>query len=507
MSGSDTGIDFNFSFAPGTTEQQILGFELAGEIWSQYLVDTYKGENLEVNVHVEMGDDVLPANIIGASFPTIEKTTFGQVRDALIDDATTEVDEQAIDYLKDYLGSRYSVDILVGEEVVNGNFDMHTTSANLKALGLKPGDSQDLDGYIVMNSLESSEISWDYTYLDAPAADELSFLSTAIHELGHTIGFISGIDYSGETESNFINELINYSDLTREIAAEYGVDTNTASITQTSVMDLFRVSLASQDQGTISLTEGDEASFSLDGIVSSLEFSTGLDNQASHWTEGNLGVMNPTLGLGEEWSISINDLSVMDVIGWDVDYSVDFELEDLYDTVQSQVNQKLIEGEYLIDERFADIDSILDTEAYNWSRRSRSSSSSKGGFWWSSRSSRSSSSSGGFWQVGYWASYETQLGTSAMEADSFDNRNEWIDSEASTNKLASLSDRIWGDDDAETGSGKGKDKKKKKDKGKGKDYFSWKEDFWGTKPWKNKDWKDEKFITKKMKKLQKEFDL
>ena len=429
MSGSDTGIDFNFSFSPGTTEQQILGFELAGEIWSQYLVDTYQDadlneHNLELNVHVEMAGGLLPDQIIGASFPTIEKTSYGEVYDALLKDATTQVDELAQDYLRDYLGSRYTVDILVGGDVINDNFDMHTTSANLKALGLKPGDSQELDGYIVMNSFEGSDISWDYTYLDGPAANELSFLSTAVHELAHVMGFISGIDYSGELENNELNDLINHSELTLAIAEFLGADASTASVTQTSVMDLYRVSLASQDLGVISLTEGEAASFSLGGEALNLEFSTGTDFQASHWTEGNLGVMNPTLGLGEEWSVSVNDLTVLDVVGWDVDYTADFEVADLYDDVQLQVTQKLAEGEYLVDERLEDVDSILYTEAYNWCRRSTSSSSSSGGFWWSTRSRTSSSSSGGFWQVGYFATLESGDGESTAETSSPDDSGE-----------------------------------------------------------------------------------
>ena len=48
MSETAGNVDFNFSFAEGATDDQILGFELAGEIWSQYLVDTFKGENLGV---------------------------------------------------------------------------------------------------------------------------------------------------------------------------------------------------------------------------------------------------------------------------------------------------------------------------------------------------------------------------------------------------------------------------------------------------------------------------
>lgn len=32
-------LNFNFSYAPGTTEEQMIGFEMAGNYWSNYLKD------------------------------------------------------------------------------------------------------------------------------------------------------------------------------------------------------------------------------------------------------------------------------------------------------------------------------------------------------------------------------------------------------------------------------------------------------------------------------------
>ena len=456
MNGIDTGVEFNFSFAPETTDAQIVGFELAGEIWSQYLVDTFNGENLDINIHVEMGNDLLPDEIIGASFPTIEKTDYHTVRDALLNDVTSDVDETVAGYLQDYLDNPYSIDILVDGDVINDNFDMHTTSANLKALGIKAGNSSELDGYIVMNGLANSSFSWDYTYLDGPEAGELDFLSTALHEIGHTLGFVSGIDYSGEQVTNWYNNLINSSDLALGIAARFGVDSNTASITETSIMDLFRVSSASQNLGVISLTEGEAATFSIDGAISDLAMSTGADYQGSHWIESNgkegAGVMVPTLGLGERWSISTNDLTVMDAIGWDVNYDAEIDLEALHNVAQSQVESAWIE------QRFDAVDLILNTEAYNWSRRSSSNTSSSG-FWWSSRSSSNTSSSG-FWQVGYWSTYESVSGevitvrATSEERDSshFSEWVEWWREHRSGYSSWGDSNNSWGDNSWGSGS-------------------------------------------------------
>ena len=92
MIGTETGVDFNFSFADGATDEQILGFELAGEIWSQYLVDTFNCKNLEINIHVEIGDDLLPDHIIGGAFPTIETGVhYKNIYAAIENDVRTEV--------------------------------------------------------------------------------------------------------------------------------------------------------------------------------------------------------------------------------------------------------------------------------------------------------------------------------------------------------------------------------------------------------------------------------
>ena len=399
MTGTETGVEFNFSFADGATDEQILGFELAGEIWSQYLRDSFHGDNLEINIHVEIGDDLLPDNIIGGAFPTIETGVhYKDIFAAIDNDATTETDRVVVDNLLD----QKKIDLLVGENVIDKNFQMHSTRANLKALGLIAGNSGQLDGYIVMNSLESSEsVNWNYDYLGGSKEGTVDFLSVAQHEIGHAIGFISGIDYQGWSEDS------------------QGYDGK--ALTHMTSMDLFRYSLASANLGMNDLTFGESAFFSIDGTIdNALAMSTGEDYQGSHWQdetlEDGIGIMNPTLGLNERWSISQNDLLVMDSIGWDVVYPAEINLEALYCAAQSQVETAWIEN------RIDDVDSILNTEAYNWSRRSSGASSSS--FWWSSRSSGASSSS--FWQVGYWSTYESAT-TSTENSAEFN----WQDSEYS----------------------------------------------------------------------------
>ncbi len=398
MNTTHKGVEFNFSFAKGVNKEQILGFELAGEIWSQYLGDTYKCENLEINIHVEISDDLLPEDIIGGAFPTLETGVhYKDIYTAILNDVTTATDQVVVDNLLD----QTKIDLLVGENIIDKNFKMHATRANLKALGLVDGDSNQLDGYIIMNSLESLDsVNWNYDYLDGAEketdAEErtLDFLSVAQHEIGHAIGFISGIDYQGWNEES------------------EGYDEQ--ALTHMTSLDLFRYSMDSANLGINDLTFGEAAFFSIDGTTdNALALSTGEDYQGSHWIdkteEDGLGIMNPTLGLNESWSISHNDLLAMDAIGWDVVYPAEINLEDLHNAAQSQVDAARIV------DRTSDVDAILNTEAYKWSTRSSTSSSSI--FWWSRRSSTSSSSS--FWQVGYWSTYESATASTDNSGEFF----------------------------------------------------------------------------------------
>ncbi|MDJ0901262.1 MAG: NF038122 family metalloprotease [Xenococcus sp. MO_188.B8] len=441
------GVDFNFSFAPGVLDEQILGFEVAGNIWSQYLHDTYKGEDLDINIYVAVGDDILPDDVAGGAFPAIETDIrYKKIYKALKKDITTTTDEIAVDSL---LGTK-KYDVLVGENIIDGNKKMQATRANLKALGMiKKKDFDQLDGFIVMNSLVNNDsISWNYNYLEEPQEGELDFLSVALHEIGHNLGFASGVD------------LENWNEQSEDFDGE--------RISHVTTIDLFRYSLESSELNINDLTFGKAAYFSIDGTVKNgIALSNGADYQASHWINGDLetglGIMNPTIRVGERWEISKNDLTVFDAIGWDVDYDAEVELEDLVedkveelygidleDLVEDAVEhlydmddaknieldalfnntQLRINNAYIVD-RSSEVDEIFSGEAYHWA--SRSSGSSTGGWWWASRSSGSStggwwwasrssgSSTGGWWATGYWSIYDTD--TLSDDTSSNDNLN------------------------------------------------------------------------------------
>ncbi len=316
---------FNFSFDPGTSLQQMTGFQVAGQIWSGYLKD-----NLNVNIHVGVSSS-LPKGVIGGALPGMRAAQlYRTVANAIINDARSSDDfssSNSIQDKSDYEAQFDSFDLKNGD---NKGIKVKTklinlTSANAKSLNLSGGNSTDLDGVILLNDLNGTNVSWDYDFTrrSAPPNRSLDFLSTALHEIAHILGFVSGVDKPGWLNSQVAS---------KADASRYE-KILTTRITNTTTLDLFRYSRAA-GEGINDLSYGSRGSdkfFSVDGGRTSVaQFATGEDrslggdgDQASHWKDQRnpVGIMSPTLDRGARVNVSRIDLRALDVIGWDVDAS------------------------------------------------------------------------------------------------------------------------------------------------------------------------------------------
>ncbi|NEQ44733.1 MAG: DNRLRE domain-containing protein [Leptolyngbya sp. SIOISBB] len=317
-------MQFNFTFDANVSLEQRVGFEMAAAIFEQLLNDDVT-VNLRIGATNELGEN---GQAVGGAIPIFHDTHYGTYQEYLAQDATTAEDQQVIDALQ----AGNTVDVTVNGEVVDGNTELMLTRAQAKALGmedalvLEDGSTWDrdvlanpdgLDGYILVNN------SYDWHYdltraADAPAGT-LDFLTMALHEIGHSLGFVSGLDGLIETFTMHSGEQ------------------RTEGITS---LDLMRHGDA---DGISDLTFGDAAYFSIDGGQTSLaEFEEGNEYQASHWQryQDALGIMDPTLGYQERTDISQLDLTAFDAIGWDVDYDAlanGLDLDDLYTEAQQSV--------------------------------------------------------------------------------------------------------------------------------------------------------------------------
>ncbi len=197
---------------------------------------------------------------------------------------------------------------------------LYLNTANIKAIGgtATGVNSKSIDGNVTF----SSNFAFDFDPTDGITANTFDFIGVAIHEIGHALGFVSGVDF-----------LDQYALGKGPNAGALGYSLNDTSIY--SALDMFRYSkdptnlLLGIDK-TLDLSVGGEKYFSVDGGKTALfgnTFSTGRYNgdgqQASHWKDtagcaiGN-GIMDPTFCFGQTGYVTGLDLAAYDAIGYNL---------------------------------------------------------------------------------------------------------------------------------------------------------------------------------------------
>jgi Ca2+-binding RTX toxin-like protein len=316
-------VTFNFSFQPGMSLQQMLGFEIAGRVWGQYLTD-----NVAVNIHVAMSTS-LASNVLGGSLPGFKAgQPYSSVYGLLASDATSADDRVAFPtYANPTLFGEFNrydaTGNAIGTVKLQNGSTISLTRANAKALNTTVNSTAgDLDGYIVLNSqvktAAGQAIAWNYNYTStAVPTNTVDFLSTAMHEIGHILGFVSSVDRPWEV-SPVASDLTTFTSSVLE------------RLNEVTMLDTFRTTQVNNSPVT-NLSVGGSRYLSLDFANSATAvgyFATGKNTQmggngfqASHWRgDGtSAGMMNATLGIGgQRASLSLTDLRAFDAIGWNL---------------------------------------------------------------------------------------------------------------------------------------------------------------------------------------------
>jgi hypothetical protein len=282
---SAQAVQFNFTYAPGTTLEQRTGVELAGGIWSKYLTD-----NVTVNLHFEMTS---LGGELGGATPAIHKVNYDKLREGLRSDAAAGGYQLFLPN-SSVKQDAYNVQLKNGTIEREKNYEVLQTLANNKSLGNDTSpDASKLDGYIQLNK----STSWDYGYATGSVnSSKYDFTSVALHEIGHTLGFISGID----------------------VTNSYSLPT---------ALDMFRYSKTSAASKAVHFRSDSEAAyFSTDGGKTAAGYFAGssadVGVQAAHWADGSSQscMMDHDLAKGAIQRFCQLDLKAMDYIGWQVNY-------------------------------------------------------------------------------------------------------------------------------------------------------------------------------------------
>lgn len=310
LPGTSSALEFNFNPEPGMDQEAIDGFQAAGALWEGLYRD-------DVKINMDIGFRDLGPQTLAETGSDMTTVSYNELRTALTNDNSSPDDQDAIASLPagaalDMLlnrtqnspqGPGSAVPFLEDDGDAN-NTTIRLTRANAKAIGLIAGDQPDSDASITFNS----EFNWDFDPSDGVDPNSFNFIFVAAHEIGHALGFVSGVDIldgnSPPVGGPFADHVFTY----------------------VSTVDVYRFSNQSfgQGAGTIDWTADQRGKFFATdgGATNNGGFSTGQNfgdgRQASHWQDNlGLGIMDPTAGTGEIGQITALDQRLFDVIGYD----------------------------------------------------------------------------------------------------------------------------------------------------------------------------------------------
>ncbi len=285
-------LSFTFNHDEGIDEQALAGFQMAAARWSALISDP-------ITVNLNIGFSELSPGVLGQAGSNSFNISYSQVKTALTNDRTSASDFTAVASLQG--GSSYSFLINhpgTPNSTYTGSGDtVSVTVANARALGLVEASGVYTDASITFNS----SFNFDFNPANGITAGMYDFVGVATHEIGHALGFGSGVDFLDQHPS------------IADAQAEQ------------STLDLFRFSAESAGLHLFdNAADMRTKYFSIDGGVTSLgEFATGVaygdGSQASHWKDGlAIGIMDPTAAPGELLQITALDLKALDVIGYNL---------------------------------------------------------------------------------------------------------------------------------------------------------------------------------------------
>ena len=330
-------VDQGFAGTPAQQAMFRAGFQIAAAYWGSVLTNN-------ITIRLGVGSAALPTGVIGSTGSSaMDYTVANWEAGVNLTKSNSAVDSALVMPTLTNGAAAYITNAPnSGANGINSatlQYDNNTTganatdnkvlylnTANVKAIGgtatYAASNAQQLDGQVQF----STNFGFDFDPTDGVSANTFDFIGVAIHEIGHALGFVSGVDY------------IDY------FAAPNGdtADGNTFNFDTTSIwsaLDMFRYStdptnIAPGSGPVLDLSIGGTKYFSVDGGLTQFNgnslFATGSYNgdgdQASHWKDASganscgpqLGIMDPTFCYQQTGEITALDLAAFDAIGYNI---------------------------------------------------------------------------------------------------------------------------------------------------------------------------------------------
>jgi hypothetical protein len=274
----------------------LAAFNAAAAQWEALFTDP-----ITVTINADLA--ALGPGIIGSASSTLLTAGYAAIRGQLVADNVGSVTAAVTGALP---AAGFGVTVPAG--TVTGILPAFT-QANAKALGFSTGAGADA------TITFSTAFSFDYDNSDGVGPGLTDFETVALHEIGHALGFVSGVDFvDGLLAAGASGDVpLMTADFFR-----FRDTANPASLGDFSSFSRSLLTGGSSHTDIINPARGSGPEYAMStGRV------TGDGRQASHWKDNDLsgltiGVMDPTLGVQQIVPISNADLNFFDVIGYNV---------------------------------------------------------------------------------------------------------------------------------------------------------------------------------------------